>query len=173
LHDAHITNRYVTDGEWHHVVLTKIWYTNAPSISRVYVDGGALFGGRTIETTTPGGNPSQQDDDGVIQYLGFTQSGELANVQFIGQIDEVAIYSKPFVEANARLHYIAGGGTAPAVPVSLMVERSGSNIILSWPTGTLLSSGEANGTYTPVANATSPYTTGTSENRKFYKVVVQ
>lgn len=173
LHDAHITNRYVTDGEWHHVVLTKIWYTNAPSISRVYVDGGALFGGRTIETTTPGGNPSQQDDDGVIQYLGFTQSGELANVQFIGQIDEVAIYSKPFVEANARLHYIAGGGTAPAAPVSLMVERSGSNIILTWPTGTLLWSGEANGTYTPVANATSPYTTGTSESRKFYKVLVQ
>ncbi len=173
LHDCHITNKYVTDGKWHHIVMSKIWYTNAPCISRIYVDGGALFGGKTIETTTAAGSTSQQDDDGTIQYLGFVQSGELANVQFIGQIDEVAIYTNAFVEAQAQLHYVAGGGQPIIGDVTLKAQQSGPNLILTWPQGTLLSADEVNGTYAPVAGATSPYTNAIAGSRKFFRVLVQ
>lgn len=85
MHDATATN--LADGFWHHIVMTKIWYNSQACVSRFYVDGGALNGGRSFEVTTPGGNPSQQDDDGTIQYLGFTQNGELDDTQFIGEID--------------------------------------------------------------------------------------
>ena len=109
MHDAHITNGYATDGKWHHVVMTKIWHTNSPCISRLYMDGGALAGGKTIETTTPAGNTSGQDSDCLYQYLGLTHNGELSSVQYIGQLDEVAIYPKAFNETMARLHYAASG----------------------------------------------------------------
>jgi hypothetical protein len=55
--------------------------------------------------------------------------------------------------------------------VTLNIERSGSNLILTWPSGTLLEANEADGPYTPL-NATSPHTVTPTENSKFYRVRV-
>lgn len=173
-HDAHVTNNYATDGKWHHVVMSKIWHTNSPCVSRLYMDGGALYGGQTIETTTTAGFASGQDNDSVLQYLGFTQFGDAANAQFIGMIDEVAIYTNAFTEAQARVHYVAGGGQPPVPPsVTLQGQKSGSNVILTWPQGTLQSADVVNGTYTPVTGATSPYTNAVTGDKKFFRVLVQ
>jgi len=169
LHDAHVTGRYATDGTWHHVVMTKIWYTNAPCITRLFMDGGESYGGRTIETTTPAGSASGQDLDGPIQYLGFTQNGGVESSQFIGFIDEFAVYTYAFVEAQARLHYIAGGGL-PHSPAALQFQKSGSNLILTWQTGTLVAADEVNGTYTPVIGASSPHTNSFTGNRKYFRL---
>ncbi|HEX5218966.1 MAG TPA: LamG-like jellyroll fold domain-containing protein [Verrucomicrobiae bacterium] len=169
LHDAHVTGRYATDGTWHHVVMTKIWFTNAPCITRLFMDGGAGFGGRTIETSTGAGATSGQDLDGFIQYLGFTQNGGLENSQFIGMIDEFAVYTNAFVEAQARIHYIAGGGQ-PHSPAALQHQTLGSQLVLTWQTGTLVSADEVNGTYSPVVGASSPYTNNFTGNRKFFRL---
>jgi hypothetical protein len=171
LHDIHVTNSYATDGTWHHVVMTKIWYTNAPCISRLFMDGGASYGGKTIETITSAGNTSGQDDDGVIQYLGFTQNGDANHAQFIGMIDEFAVYTNAFLEADARIHYIAGGGQQKTAP-TLQYQKVGANLILSWPSGTLLSADTLTNTFAPVNGATSPYTNTISGDQKYFRLQV-
>jgi hypothetical protein len=170
LHDAHVTNGYATDGKWHHVVMTKIWYANTSSVSRLYMDGGALAGGKTIEVTTAGGSASGQDNDAALQYLGFTQSGEGGNSQFIGLLDEVAFYNKAFVEGEARLHFLAGGGKLPSA--SLSYERSGPDLILTWSSGTLESAENIMGPWTPVEDATSSHTVSTAGGTRFFRLVM-
>lgn len=169
LHDAHVTNRYATDGTWHHVVMVKIWHTNSPCVTRLFMDGGASLGGKTIETTTSPGNASGQDSDGQLQYLGFTETGDASNAQFIGRLDEFAVYTNAFLEAQARVHYLAGGGQ-PHTPGSLQYSRSGNDLVLTWSTGTLVAADEVNGTYQPVPGASSPYTVTPTGNRKFFRV---
>jgi hypothetical protein len=169
LHDAHVTGGYATDGNWHHVVMTKIWYTNAPSITRLFMDGGAAYGGRTIETTTPAGLASGQDLDSPIQYLGYTQNGGLENSQYLGFVDEFAIYTNAFVEAQARVHYIAGGGQ-PHSPSSLQVQKSGNQVILTWQVGTLVEADSVNGTYATVTGASSPYTNSVTVAQKYFRL---
>ncbi len=176
LHDAHITNGYATDGKWHHVVMSKIWHTNSPCISRLYLDGGATMGGKTIETTTPAGFTSGQDLDSTIQYLGVTQLGDAVNAQYIGLIDEVAIYTNAFNEAQARLHYVAAGGK-PVTPtsVTLQFQRTGTNYILNWAQGSLQSADVVgtNAVWSAVTGAASPYTNNISIGNKFFRVLVQ
>lgn len=171
LHDIHVTNGYATDGTWHHVVMSKIWHTNAPCISRLFMDGGASFGGKTIETMTPAGDTSGQDDDGQISRLGFVQDGELTSVQYIGFLDEVAIYTNAFLEATAQIHYRAGGGQQKVAP-TLQYEKVGSNLILTWPTGTLLSADTVTGTWSVVPGATSPYTHAITGDQKYFRLRV-
>jgi hypothetical protein len=173
-HEAHITNNYATDGKWHHVIMAKIWHTNSLCISRLYMDGGALFGGKTIEATTLPGAGSGQDTDSVLQYLGFTQNGDASNAQYIGMLDEVAIYTNALVEAQAQLHYVAGGGTrAAGSSVTLQFQKIGGNLILSWPQGALQSATEVTGQWETIPGATSPYTNSITGNRKFFRVLVQ
>ena len=60
------------------------------------------------------------------------------------------------------------------MPNTLSVEKSGSNIILSWPNGTLLQAPSVNGPWNPVpGNPASPYTTTPSGTMEFYRVQVQ
>lgn len=172
LHDAHVTNNYATDGAWHHVVMTKIWHTNSPCVSRLYMDGGAGIGGKTIETTTSGGATSGQDYDSQIQYIGFTQAGELSSVQYIGQLDEVAIYTNAFVEAQARLHYLAAKNSGTPPSVTLQHRVANQQLILTWTQGTLQSADEVAGTWSSLSTATSPYTNSLT-GRKFFRVLVQ
>jgi hypothetical protein len=123
----------LADGAWHHVVMTKIWNETEPSISRLFVDGGTLNGGQTYTAVTPAGAASQQDDDSAISYLGFTDSGELGNVQFIGEVDEMAIYNKPFNEAMARLHFLSSGLViATDITIAAGVEEGTGNPVITW-----------------------------------------
>jgi hypothetical protein len=48
------------------------------------------------------------------------------------------------------------------------VGKSGNNVVITF-TGTLTSSPTVNGTYTPVAGATSPYTIPATTGAAFYK----
>jgi hypothetical protein len=58
-------------------------------------------------------------------------------------------------------------------PVTLSIAKSGSDIVLTWPTGTLQESGSVTGTYTNVAGATSPYTNSVSDAQGYFRVKVQ
>ena len=122
----------VTDDQWHHIVMVKIWNRTEPCISRLYVDGGTANGGQTIETTTAAGTTSYQDSDGGIRFLGFTQNGGGGDVQFIGQVDEVAIYNKAFSEAQARRHFIAGGGARNVSEFNPIIRNPNGTITISW-----------------------------------------
>lgn len=103
----------VADGIWHHVVMVKEWHPDRFCTSTMYIDGGELAGGWTGTRTTPPGFPSYQDADAATWLLGLTQSGGGENVQFIGTIDELAIYDRALTEYEAHRHYSAvfGGDT--------------------------------------------------------------
>ena len=98
----------VTDGLWHHIVLIKRWRVDEPSESKMIIDGGDPEGGATIKAETPPGEPSFQVPDSTIRFMGFQENGVGEDVQFIGQIDELAIYDRALSDTEARLHYLAG-----------------------------------------------------------------
>ncbi len=98
----------VTDGVWHHVIMIKKWRVEEPSQSKMIIDGGDLAGGATVTAETPSGEPSYQVSDTTIRFLGFQENGVGDDVQFIGQIDELAIYDRALSASEARLHFLAG-----------------------------------------------------------------
>ncbi|MFI6910043.1 LamG-like jellyroll fold domain-containing protein [Nonomuraea sp. NPDC050394] len=88
------TNNVVTDGQWHHVVLTADKTTD-----RLYLDGqavGELTGDRDIWSW-----------QGVARIANGTLGGRWPAVSsaFQGQIDEVAIYNRPLPSTEVLKHY--------------------------------------------------------------------
>jgi hypothetical protein len=85
---------------------------------------------------------------------------------FNGIIDEVAIFGYSLTPAQVQSLYLG-------LPnVTLSVVRSGGNIVLSWPQGTLLEADNVAGPYS-TNNAASPYTNAPTAIQKFYKVIVR
>ncbi len=68
-----------------------------------------------------------------------------------------------------RINYATSGIT----PVTLSITKSGSDVTLTWPTGTLQSSTNAATFYEDVSGAISPYTIPASGAQKFFRVKVQ
>ena len=90
---------------------------------------------------------------------------------FNGQIDEVAVFTSCLTPAQIQKLYSVG---ASGPQVTLSYQRSGNNLILTWPQGTLLQAPEAGGTWTPVlGNPVGTYTVTPDQARMFYKVQVQ
>jgi len=88
---------------------------------------------------------------------------------FSGGLDEAAIYGTALSPATIAAHYYVGQNG----PVSLTIVRSGGNVLVTWPAGTLQQASNVGGTYTDVlvsgSPATSPYTTAIAAG-KFYRV---
>jgi hypothetical protein len=57
--------------------------------------------------------------------------------------------------------------------VLISITKSGDNVILTWPAGTLQEATVINGTYNDLSTATSPYTNAISGGQKFYRIKVQ
>ncbi|MGH7941164.1 MAG: LamG domain-containing protein, partial [Limisphaerales bacterium] len=87
---------------------------------------------------------------------------------FNGIIDEVAIYAHSLTPAQIQQLYSVGA-TGVAGPIEITIERSGPNVILNWPTGTLLEATNLAGPWT-TDGATAPYTVAPSGSQKFYRV---
>ena len=85
---------------------------------------------------------------------------------FAGTIDDVAFYNKALTPEQIQAHY--------AATVRLSITRSGNNVILSWPFGTLQSAPAATGTYADMPSSiTSPFTNAIGQQPLFYRVKVQ
>lgn len=85
---------------------------------------------------------------------------------FNGRIDEVAFFNYALTPAQIQGLYLA----APVVTLNAV--RSGGNLILTWPQGTLLEANVVTGPYT-TNNAPSPFTNTPSGAKKFYRVIVK
>lgn len=138
----------VVANNWHYVVLQ---YDG--SLFSVYVNG-RLAAAQPYDAFVPNRN-------GAIN-LGWRSDNDWK--PFAGTIDDTAFYNKALTPEQIQAHYLA--------TVRLSIARSGGNVILSWPFGTLQSAPAAIGTYTNVPSATSPFTNPVSE-MKFYRVQVQ
>lgn len=55
----------------------------------------------------------------------------------------------------------------------MYIQRSGSDLQLTWSQGTLQEADVITGPWTTVTNATSPYTVTPNGVQKFYRVLVQ
>jgi hypothetical protein len=134
---------------WYHVVLT--------------CDGArfhSYFNGNLV---------AEQDYNGFVPNgdgwtsLGFRFDGNGSG--FNGAIDDVAFYNKALTLDQVQAHYNA--------TVKVGITRSGNNVILSWPFGTLQSAPAVTGTYTDILSATSPFTNAVSQTPTYYRVKVQ
>jgi hypothetical protein len=134
---------------WYHVVLQ---YDG--SLFHVYVNG-KLATSQAFNIFVPNSN-------GAIN-LGWRSDNDF--LPFAGAIDEVAFYNKALTPEQIQAHYLA--------TVRLTVIRSGPDIVLSWPFGTLQQADSPAGSFTPLAAATSPYTNSPGSGTRFYRVKVQ
>jgi hypothetical protein len=98
---------------------------------------------------------SDNKNDGVRGYNGI--------------IDEVALFRQTLTPAQVQSLYLAGG---LPLPVDLTIQQSGSDIIVTWPAGTLLQADNITGPWT-TNNATSPYTNTPTASQQFYRVKVR
>lgn len=86
---------------------------------------------------------------------------------FNGTIDEVAVFTRSLTPDQVQLLYTSGLSGAP---IKVSAQRSGANIIVTWPRGTLLQADDVAGPWTVVPGATSPYTTSAASGNKFFRV---
>jgi hypothetical protein len=88
---------------------------------------------------------------------------------FVGSIDEVVVFTRSLSPTEMNTLYSVGvNGQA----VSLSIQRSGNNYVVSWPRGTLLEANQVTGPWT-TNTATSPYTNSPSSSGKFYRAQVK
>lgn len=139
----------IVANNWYHVVLQ---YDGARFY--VYVNG-RLTASQAFDSFVPNRN-------GAIN-LGWRSDNDWK--PFAGTIDDVAFYNKALTPEQIQAHYLA--------TVRLDATRSGDNLILSWPFGTLQQADQATGQYNDLLTATSPYTNAPSGSAKFYRVKVQ
>ena len=83
---------------------------------------------------------------------------------FLGTIDDVAVYNKALTAQQIQNHF--------ANSTRLTIVKSGSSVVITWPTGTLQAAGAVNGSYTNVIGATSPYTNSIGA-KLFYRAQLQ
>ena len=62
--------------------------------------------------------------------------------------------------------------TAKYFPVTLSIAKSGNQVVLTWPMGTLQQAPSVTGTYTNMVGVTSPYTNGISGTQGFFRIKV-
>lgn len=88
---------------------------------------------------------------------------------FAGSIDEVLVFTRSLSFAEMQTLYSVG---VNGQPVSLTIQRSADNYVVTWPRGTLLEADQVTGPWT-TNNAASPYTNSPSGTQKFYRVQVK
>lgn len=93
-----------------------------------------------------------------------------ATRNFCGVIDEVAVFTHCLTGEQLRQLYVAGAG---AVPNTLSYQRSGANVILTWPYGILYQASAVTGPWAAVpGNPSLTYTVPASTTMMFYRVKV-
>ncbi len=88
---------------------------------------------------------------------------------FVGQIDEVAVFTYCLTPAQLQQLYTVG---TKGPQVTLTIQRIGTDVKLTWPQGTLMEADSVTGPWT-TNTATSPYTNTPGGAQKFYRLIVQ
>jgi hypothetical protein len=164
-------NAFIVDSS--EVILANQWYyiamTYDGSLFTLYVNGVAKSSAAYDGFIQNGNVPA------VPAGYNYTYNGSGTTVlgwrndidfnAFNGTMDDVALYNKALTAQQVQLHYLN--------TVKLSVTKSGSNVVLSWPFGTLEAAPAVSGTYNDLTSATSPYTNAPSGSAKFYRVKTQ
>lgn len=159
---VHLANGSIApNGRWHHLVGVC---DQAHGFLYLYVDGASNASGTITNTAGILSSP-------VPVSIGSRQSGTAAvhDLQFVGTIDEVAIYNKALSAAQVLAHYQAG--TNQFVALALTNALSGQfQLSWIWPAGTLQSATNVAGPYTNVTGAASPFAVTPDATNRFYRL---
>jgi hypothetical protein len=149
----------VADGNWHMIAYTYSGVPGNNDNGLLYVDG-AQVASNTV-TAAPAGDSLDvwiggSPDYGTARLL----SGKSAHAAIFGQ----ALTAAQVQELYAGIY---------AAPVNLSLTHSGSSLVLTWPSGTLLEAPALAGPWTTNTAASSPYTVPASTNgSQFFRVLV-
>ena len=108
----------INDDQWHHIVQTFDWTNNQ---YQLYLDG------VLAQEVIVGGNIFQDADGGLIRYLGWNSRVDAGAGaasphvlgQFVGKLDEVAIYDQVLSAEQVSNHFGAGSPKPNRVTVSI------------------------------------------------------
>jgi hypothetical protein len=115
----------------------------------------------------PNGSTNQVMPFNNPEYIGTEPSSADS---FNGAIGAVAVFNQTLTSNQLQTLYSAALGVLP--PTYLQVALVGSNVQLTWPSGTLLQAANVNGPWTTNTLATSPYYTVAPAGSMFYRVKV-
>jgi len=101
----------------------------------------------------------------AIGARGRWKNGQGLDRLFTGAVDEVAIYNHSLPQSRIAAHYSMG----VYGPNPLMIAPSGTDVILTWPAGTLQQADAITGPFTDVVGG-SPLTIAATAAKKFYRV---
>jgi len=101
--------------------------------------------------------------------IGHDNNGNNATRTFNGVIDEVAVFTRSLSRSEVEGLFTAGGGMAPT---TLSIQKMGQNVVLSWPSGTLLQADSLSGPWT-TNTAASPFTNAPTGSQMYYRVIVK
>jgi len=147
----------INDGNWHFVVYT---YTGAPGVENngtLYVDG-VVAAHNTVETTPTG--------DALDVWIGGSPDYPTA------RLTEANLADAAVFDYALTANEVQDVFNASPLPVLLTIAPAGKNVVLTWPSGTLLQSTNVAGPWTSNASATSPYTVPATNALQFFKVQV-
>jgi hypothetical protein len=160
----------IVAGQWYYIVLTYDGTTFT-----LYVNGVAKASGTDSGFVQNGNVPSgsldynynynQNHDPGASGPVTLGWRNPVDFNPFSGTMDDVAIYNKVLTPQQIQNHLLN--------TTHLNIVSSGSNIVITWPTGTLQSSTNVIGPYVNVSGATSPYTSSVVGTQRFYRAQLQ
>lgn len=152
----------VSLNQWH--LLTAV-VNRAGAAATLYVDGNPVASGGAMSDFPTNNDLNLARDTGD-------------SFNFLGSLDEARIYgglessnwvwaSYMTVESNASFENYS----AVIFPmVTLNIQNTNGDVILTWPAGTLQSAPAVTGPFTDLSGASSPYTLTPSSARQFFRV---
>jgi hypothetical protein len=149
----------VSDDKWHHVAYV---YDQISTVS-LYIDG-VLDSWQTSTTTW--------NWPAAPMELGLSHDAYWR--AYDGFLDDVRVYNRKLTDTEVAQVY-AGDAASLVAPGNLVgrynfdAAPSGLRITLTWPMGALEAADKADGPYSAVSGATSPYTIVNPTGAKFYR----
>ena len=127
-------------------------------------------------------DPGFHDPSGVATGISYS-SGTLSYTLNSPVSPELVVgFNNPLASAGQTLSVHTDGASGSQIAltrvvysggvVTLTATRMGNQLVLTWPTGTLLGSSSVNGTYSPLG-VTSPYTNNLKSSLQFFRVKIQ
>jgi hypothetical protein len=152
----------INDGAWHNVVHT---FDRTAGTGVTYLDGAQ------VDSTSIAGL-GNINTDGPFN-IGQDPSGTYSE-PLTADLDDLAVWRRVLAPLEAESIYYAGLNSTSVDtygPVTVLVDHSGSTVVISWQAGTLYQADTLDGPWTTVPGATAPnYSVTPGTGNKFYRV---
>jgi hypothetical protein len=150
----------INDGNWHMVAYTYTGNTAQTNNGTLYVDG-VPVAGDTILTAS--------GDNHLDVWIGGAPDYGTSRLFPAANIADVAIFNRALTAA--QIQGVKTGVYVPNPSQAIGISRSGSNVVLTWTSGTLLQAPAVAGPWTTNNAAVSPYTVPATSGNLFFKTV--